>query len=66
MRLGIGMEDNRMTEQDERAVECMCMCGVCLEGLFQCFPNFSRDELERVYEHVNLERDAAGYKQRIA
>ncbi len=55
-----------MTEQDERAVECMCMCGVSLEQLYTCFPGFPRDALQQVHERVRRERDDEGYVERIA
>ena len=55
-----------MTEQDERAVECMCMCGVSLEQLYICFPGFQQDLLQQVHERVRREREDVGYSERIA
>ena len=55
-----------MTEQDERAVECLCMCGVSPEELQKCFPGFPCDALQAVYERVRREREEVGYSERIA
>ncbi len=37
-----------MNEQDRRAVENICITGMELENLYSCFPNFSREEIEKI------------------
>lgn len=39
-----------MKEQDIRAVESMCRCGLDPEGLISSFPKFPEDEIRAVYE----------------
>ena len=34
-----------MQEQDKRAVESMCRCGLDLEGVINVFPSFPREEI---------------------
>ena len=41
-----------MQEQDKRAVESMCRCGLNLEGVINIFPNFPREEIAAVYKSV--------------
>lgn len=38
-----------MKEQDVRAVESLCRCGMDLEAIFKCFPKFPRAEIEKIY-----------------
>ncbi len=38
-----------MTNQDKRAVESMCQCGLDLEGVVASFPKLDRKEIEEVY-----------------
>ena len=42
----------RMNEQDRRAVENMCLTGMEPEGLYACFPSFSREEIDKIYKTV--------------
>lgn len=41
-----------MEEQDKRAVESMCRCGLDLEGVAAVFPMFSREDVAAVYQSV--------------
>lgn len=42
-----------MTNQDKRAVESMCQCGLDLDGVIASFPKLDRREVEEVYRIVN-------------
>lgn len=39
-----------MKEQDIRAVESMCRCGLSLEGILESFPKFPKEEVTAIYE----------------
>lgn len=41
-----------MQEQNKRAVESMCRCGLNLEGVIKVFPNLPREEITTIYESV--------------
>ena len=41
-----------MNEQDIRAIENMCLTGMELNSLYACFPSFSREEIEKIYNEV--------------
>ena len=41
-----------MQEQDKRAVESMCRCGLNLKGVINVFPSFPREEIAAVYKSV--------------
>lgn len=41
-----------MKEQDKRAVESMCRCGLGLEGVIAIFPKFKEEEIAAIYESV--------------
>ena len=41
-----------MKEQDKRAVESMCRCGLDLEGVIAVFPMFSKEDVAAVYQSV--------------
>ena len=41
-----------MQEQDKRAVESMCRCGLDLEGVINVFQSFPREEIAAVYKSV--------------
>lgn len=41
-----------MNEQDTRAIENMCLTGMELNSLYTCFPSFSREEIEKIYNEV--------------
>lgn len=38
-----------MKEQDVRAVESLCRCGMDLESILKCFPKFPRQEVEKIF-----------------
>lgn len=39
-----------MQEQDKRAVESMCRCGLDIDGVIALFPKFSREDIVLIYE----------------
>lgn len=41
-----------MQEQDKRAVEFMCRCGLDLEGVINVFPSLPREEIAAIYKSV--------------
>lgn len=41
-----------MQEQDRRAVESMCRCGLDIDGVIAVFPKFPREDIMRIYESV--------------
>lgn len=48
-----------MKEQDKRAVESMCRCGLDLEGVVAVFPMFPREDVAAVYRSVKGIRDGS-------
>ena len=50
-----------MQEQDKRAVESMCRCGLNLEGVINIFPSLPREEITAIYKSVrDRDKDANG------
>ena len=50
-----------MQEQDKRAVESMCRCGLNLEGVINVFPSLQREEITAIYKSVrDRDKDANG------
>ena len=48
-----------MQEQDKRAVESMCRCGLNIEGVINVFPSFPREEITAIYKSVrDKDKDA--------
>ena len=41
-----------MKEQDVRAVESLCRCGMDLEAILKCFPQFPRTEIEKIFAKI--------------
>lgn len=41
-----------MKEQDKRAIESMCRCGLDLEGVISVFPTFPKEEVMAIYNSV--------------
>jgi len=41
-----------MTERDIRVVESMINCGLPLEELYKSFPNFKKEDIERIYNET--------------
>lgn len=54
-----------MQEQNKRAVESMCRCGLNLEGVIKVFPNLPRDEITTIYESVKEMDINSGRKSSI-
>ena len=49
-----------MQEQDKRAVESMCRCGLDLKGVINIFPSLPREEIAIIYKSVrggNIDAD---------
>ena len=50
-----------MQEQDKRAVESMCRCGLDLESVINVFPSLQREEIAAIYKSVEgRDTDANG------
>ncbi len=50
-----------MQEQDKRAVESMCRCGLDLKGVINVFPSLPREEITAIYKSVRgRDTDANG------
>ena len=50
-----------MQEQDKRAVESMCRCGLNLEDVKNVFPSIPREEIAAIYKSVRgRDTDANG------
>ena len=48
-----------MQEQDKRAVESMCRCGLDLEGVINVFPSLPGEEIASIYKSVRVrDKDA--------
>ncbi len=41
-----------MNKQDERAVESMCRCGLSLDAIVTCFPQFTKKEIKTIFDRV--------------
>ncbi len=41
-----------MKEQDKRAIESMCRCGLGLEGVISVFPTFPKEDVMAIYNSV--------------
>lgn len=46
-----------MNKHDETAIESMCKCGMSLETLYTCFPQFSKKEIRDIYERSQGKSD---------
>lgn len=46
-----------MKEQDKRAVESLCSCGLGFEDVCKSFPEFSVDELKEIYISIRNDDD---------
>lgn len=49
-----------MQEQDKRAVESMCRCGLDIDGIIAVFPKFPREDVVRIYESSKGANGCAG------
>ena len=41
-----------MKEQDKRAIESMCRCGLDLEGVIAIFPMFPKEDIVAIFESI--------------
>ena len=55
-----------MQEQDKRAVESMCRCGLDLDGVQNVFPSLPREEIDAIYKSVKDKNVGANGKTRIS
>jgi hypothetical protein len=44
-------------DQDKRAIEAMCSCGMDLETLCKSFPDFSAEEIKIIFDNYQGIRD---------
>ena len=44
-----------MNDQDKRAVESLCLCGMDLETIMNMFPDFPKDEIKKIYEEQSTD-----------
>ena len=51
-----------MQEQDKRAVESMCRCGLDIDGVIAVFPKFPREDIVQIYESAK-KRDGASNRE---
>ena len=42
-----------MNKQDERVVESMCRCGLSLDAIVTCFPQFTKKEIRTIYDRIH-------------
>ena len=55
-----------MQEQDKRAVESMCRCGLDIDGVIAVFPRFPREDIVRIYESAKKRDGASGREAGIS
>lgn len=55
--LGVVKGGTGMKEQDVRAVEAMCSCGMDFDTLCLCFPSFTPADLKNVYDNYKGKLD---------
>ena len=48
-----------MSNQDRRAVESMCRCGLDFDGVCACFSSFPKEEIREIYTRIR--RMLTGY-----
>lgn len=41
-----------MQEQNKRAIESMCRCGLSLKELIAVFPSFPQEDIENIYNAI--------------
>ena len=51
-----------MSNQDKRAVESMCRCGLDFDGVCACFSSFPKDEIREIYTKIH--RMLTGYSEK--
>ncbi len=55
-----------MQEQDKRAVESMCRCGLDIDGVIAVFPKFPREDIIQIYESAKKRDGASGREAGIS
>lgn len=55
-----------MQEQNKRAVESMCRCGLDLEGVINVFPGLPREEIVEIYKSVRHKNTDSNGKSNIS
>ena len=55
-----------MQEQDKRAVESMCRCGLDIDGVIAVFPKFPREDIIQIYESAKKRDGDSGRKVGIS
>ncbi|MCR4684382.1 MAG: hypothetical protein K5649_02855 [Lachnospiraceae bacterium] len=41
-----------MSNQDKRAVESMCRCGLDFDGVCACFSSFPKEDIREIYNRI--------------
>lgn len=41
-----------MSNQDKRAVESMCRCGLDFDGVCACFSSFPKEDILEIYDRI--------------
>ncbi len=55
-----------MQEQDKRAVESMCRCGLDIDGVIAVFPKFPREDIVQIYESAKKRGGDSGREAGIS
>lgn len=55
-----------MQEQDKRAVESMCRCGLDIDGVIAVFPTFPREDIVQIYESAKKRDGDSGREVSIS
>lgn len=55
-----------MQEQDKRAVESMCRCGLDIDGVIAVFPKFPREDIVQIYESAKKRDEDSGREVSIS
>lgn len=55
-----------MQEQDKRAVESMCRCGLDIDGVIAVFPTFPREDIVQIYESAKKRDGDSGREAGIS
>ncbi len=42
-----------MSNQDKRAVESLCRCGLDFDGVCACFSSFPKEEIREIYTRIH-------------
>ena len=55
-----------MNEQDRRVVENMALTGMGQEALFSCFPNFPKEEIEKICNETKNSTQSASEEHALS